>query len=307
LPAIAEIAHGYGVPVYVDEAWGPHFHFHPLLPESAMASGIDGAVTSTHKALPALTQSAVLNVQGPLVDEARLTTTVGMSQTTSPATTILASIDAARSQMALHGRDMLDRALDLAHDARRRLREIAGLTIVDGEALGVRRYDPTKFIIDVAGLGMSGFEAEDALRTRFHINPEASDLLSVVCFVTVGDAQPAIDRLVEAFETLARENRGHPPITTHLRSSGSIIRPGIQMMTPRDAFFAPSRAVPLAEASGHVSADLVIPYPPGIPVIAPGDVIEQHKLEYLAQGVTAGFYISGAADPTLKALRIVAN
>jgi lysine decarboxylase len=307
LPAIAEIAHGYGVPVYVDEAWGPHFHFHPMFPESAMASGIDGAVTSAHKALPALTQSAVLNVRGPLVDDARLSTTVGMSQTTSPATTILASIDSARSQMAVHGREMLERALELAYDARRRLREVPGLTIVDGETLGVRRYDPTKFIMDVAGMGISGFEAEDALRTRFHINPEASDLVSVVCFVTVGDNPEAIDRLVTAFETLSRENRGRAPITTHLRSSGSIIRPGIQVMTPRDAFFAPSRAVPLAEAAGHASADLVIPYPPGIPVIAPGDVIEAHKLEYLAQGVAAGFYISGAADPTLRTIRVIAD
>jgi arginine/lysine/ornithine decarboxylase len=307
LPAIAEVAHRYGVPVYVDEAWGPHFHFHPMLPESAMASGVDGAVTSTHKALPALTQSAVLNVQGQLVNNARLSTTVGMSQTTSPATTILASIDAARSQMALHGREMLERALDLAHDARDRLRRIPGLTIVDGQTLGVRSYDPTKFIIDVAGLGISGFEAEDALRTRFHINPEASDLVSVVCFVTVGDAQPAIDRLVEAFETLSRENNHRSPITTQLRSSGSIIRPGIQVMTPRDAFFATGRAVPLAEAASHISGDLIIPYPPGIPVIAPGDVIEEHKLEYLAAGVAAGFYISGAADPTLETIRIVAD
>ena len=164
----------------------------------------------------------------------------------------------------------------------------------------LHRYDPTKFILDVAGMGITGFEAEDALRNRFHINPEASDLVSVVCFITVGDSRETIDRLITAFETLSRENAGRLPIVTNLRSSGSIIRPGIQVMTPRDAFFAASRAVPLKEAAGHVSADLVIPYPPGIPVIAPGDVIEAHKLDYLQQGVAAGFYISAAADKPLR-------
>ncbi len=230
-----------------------------------------------------------------------------MSQTTSPAAFIYASIDAARSQMVLHGHALLERALELAHDARERLRKIPGLTIVDGLTLGVERYDPTKFILDVAGMGITGFEAEDAMRYRFHINPEASDLVSVVCFMTVGDTQETIDRLVLAFETLSAENRGKPPLVTNLRSSGSIIRPGIQVMTPRDAFFAKSRAVPLMEAAGHVSSDLVIPYPPGIPVIAPGDVIEQHKLEYLSEGVKAGFYISGAVDHHLETIQIVAD
>lgn len=305
LPGIAEVAHRHGVPVYVDEAWGPHFHFHPAFPPSAMASGVDGAVCSTHKALAALTQSAVLNVQGDLVNYGRLGATVGMSQTTSPAAFIYASIDACRSQMALHGREMLERTLGLAADARERLRRIPGLTVVDGQTLGVERYDPTKFILDVAGMGITGFEAEHELRHRFHINPEASDLVSIVLFMTVGDSPETIDRLVCAFETLSQENRGRPPIVTNLRSSGSVIRPGIQVMTPRDAFFAKSRGVPLREAAGLVSADLVIPYPPGIPVIAPGDVIEAHKLEYLEHGVQAGFYISGAADHELKTIRVV--
>ena len=307
LAGITTVAHRHGVPVYVDEAWGPHFHFHPDLPESAMASGADGAVASTHKVLASFTQSAVLNGQGDRIDLGRLSTAVGMSQTTSPAAFILASIDAARSQMALRGRALLDNALELAHVARERLRSIPGLTVVDGESLGVTRYDPTKFILDVAGMGMTGFEAEDALRNRFHINPEASDLVSIICFITVGDSRETVERLVCAFETLSQENVGRLPVVTNLRSSGSVVRPGIQVMTPRDAFFAPNRAVPLREAAGHVSADLVIPYPPGIPVIAPGDVIEAHKIDYLEHGVTAGFYISGAADPTLQTIRIVTD
>ena len=109
LESIADIAHAHGVPLYVDEAWGPHFHFHEELPKSAMQSGADGAVTSTHKLLGAITQSAILNVQGPRVDQGRVATTVGMSQTTSPAAYIIASIDGCRRQMALYGREMLER------------------------------------------------------------------------------------------------------------------------------------------------------------------------------------------------------
>src|SRR3954447_6288483 len=137
LETIVSISHARGVPVYVDEAWGPHFHFHPALPVSAMAAGADGSVASTHKVLGALTQSAILNAQGPRVDLGRLSGAVGMSQTTSPAAFVLASIDACRRQMALHGEALLDRTIALAEEARRRLHAIPGVTVLDPEQLGV--------------------------------------------------------------------------------------------------------------------------------------------------------------------------
>jgi arginine/lysine/ornithine decarboxylase len=308
LETIAQIVHRHDAVLYVDEAWGPHFHFHPALPPSAMAAGADGAVTSTHKMLAAFTQSAVLNVQGPRVDAGAVDAAVGMSQTTSPAAFILATIDVCRRQMALEGRQLLDRAIALAADARERLRAIPGLSVLDQHSLGVATYDPTKLLVDVHALGATGFEFEALLRDRFRINPEMSDLTSLVFLTTVGDTQQRIDRLVEGMAGVASElaARGQQHETSILRSSGSIIAPGTQAMSPREAFFAPSRAIPLADAAGEVSAELVIPYPPGIPVLAPGDIISRDKLDYLAAAATLGMYISGAADHHLATVRVVA-
>lgn len=307
LEAIAQVAHARNVPVYVDEAWGPHFHFHPALPQSAMDSGVDGAVASTHKVLGAFTQSAVLHIKGPRVDPGRVSSTVGMAQTTSPAAFILATIDGCRRQMVLRGRELLDVAIELADDGRRRLQRIPGVSVLDGEMLGVDAYDLTKLVIDVHGLGMTGFQVEDELRYRYHINPEMSDLTGIICLVTIGDTQESIDRLVTAFESISRSQNGSKPKDggTTMRSSGAVVAPGIQAMSPRDAFFARQRSIPLEHAAGEISAELVIPYPPGIPVLAPGDVITVEKLEYLKYGAAAGMYISGAADHLLRTIQVV--
>jgi arginine/lysine/ornithine decarboxylase len=303
---IAAVAHARGIPVYVDEAWGPHFHFHPALPASAMASGADGAVISTHKVLGSLTQAAMLNVGGDLVSPDRVRTTVGMVQTTSPSVLILASIDTTRRQMALAGTALLDRAIALASDARRRLQALPGVAVLDAERLGVTGFDLTKLVVDVDGLGITGYAAEDALRNRFGIGPEMSDLVGLVFLVTIGDDEASIARLIAAVTTLSRE---HARGSAHAnqRSSGAAIAPSVQAMTPREAFFADSRGVPLPEARGEVSAELVIPYPPGIPVLAPGEVITEEKIAYLREGARHGMYVSGPADPSLKTIRVVSG
>jgi arginine/lysine/ornithine decarboxylase len=305
LDGIAAVAHARGIPVYVDEAWGPHFHFHPALPRSAMASGIDGAVSSIHKVLGALTQAAILNVRSELVDPERVRTTVGMVQTTSPSVLVLASIDAARRQMALHGEVMLERTIALATDARRRLQALPGMSVLDADQLGIAGFDLTKLVIDVDGLGMTGYQAEDALRNRFGVGPEMSDLVGVVCLVTIGDTEASIQRLVDAFATLSREHCRGGPRRAGRRSSGAAVAPAEQAMSPREAFFSPSRAIPLAQAGGKISTELVIPYPPGIPVLAPGEVITDEKVAYLEEGIAHGMYISGPADPKLGSIRVV--
>ncbi|GIW03409.1 MAG: hypothetical protein KatS3mg059_0029 [Thermomicrobiales bacterium] len=159
-------------------------------------------------------------------------------------------------------------------------------------------------------LACPAFEVEAFLRERFHIVPEMSDLLSIKCLITIGDTPASIDRLVHAFAAIATDYgrqgaRGRNGLGAHLRSSGAVLAPGQQAMSPREAFFAPSRAIPLAQAAGEISAELVIPYPPGIPVLAPGDIISPEKLEYLAYGAAQGMYISGAADHRLETIRVV--
>jgi arginine/lysine/ornithine decarboxylase len=305
LEGIATIAHARGVPVYVDEAWGPHFHFHPALPRSAMSSAVDGAVSSIHKVLGGLTQSAILNVRCELVDPDRVRTTVGMVQTTSPSVLVLASIDAARRQIALHGEVMLERTIALAADARRRLQALPGVGVLDADQLGIAAFDLTKLVIDVDGLAMTGYQAEDVLRNRFGVGPEMSDLVGVVCLITIGDTEASIRRLVDAFATLSREHDRVGNRRSGRRSSGAAVAATEQAMSPRDAFFSPSRAIPLAQASGKISTELVIPYPPGIPVLAPGEVITDEKLAYLDEGIAHGMYVSGPADPKLRSIRVV--
>ena len=305
LAGIADVAHARGVPVHVDEAWGPEFHFHPALPPSAMSSGIDTAVISTHKVLGSLTQAAILNAQGNLVDLDRLGTTIDMVNTTSPSVLILASIDATRRQMALRGQELLDTTIRLAQDARKRLQAIPGVGVLDAQQLGVRHFDLTKLVVDVDGLQMTGYEAEDQLRNRFAIGPEMSDQIGLVFLVTIADTQQSIDRLVDAFTTISRERYTGSDRRSSVRSSGAVVAPGELVMTPRDAFFAVTRAIPLSAAEGEISAELVLPYPPGIPVLAPGEIISAEKIAYLQEGVAHGQYISGPADPTLATIRVV--
>lgn len=305
LARIAAVAHARGVPLHVDEAWGPHVHFHPALPASAMASGADGAVVSTHKVLGSLTQAAILHVRAGLVDPDRVRTTVGMVQTTSPSVLILASIDTTRRQMALDGEALLARAIALASDARRRLQAIPGISVLDAEQLGVDAFDLTKLVVDVDGLGITGYAAEDALRNRFGVGPEMSDLVGLVFLVTIGDTEESINRLVDAFTTLSREHYRGEIRRADLRSTGLVVAPAELAMTPRDAFFAPSRAVPLEAAAGDVSAELVIPYPPGIPVLAPGEIITADKVAYLRELAAHGMYLSGPSDPALRTIRVV--
>lgn len=305
LAGITRVAHARGVPVHVDEAWGPQFHFHPALPPSAMASGADGAVISTHKVLGSLTQAAILNVREGIVDADRVRTAVGMVQTTSPSVLILASIDTARRQMALAGEALLERTIELAASARRRLHAIPGIGVLDANQLGIEQVDLTKLVVDVHGIGLTGYAVETMLRNRFGVAPEMSDLVGLVFLITIGDTPQSIDRLVNAFETLSCEQYRGGSGNAGQRSSGAVVAPARLAMTPRDAFFAPSAAVPLAASAGEVSAELVIPYPPGIPVLAPGEIITDDKIAYLREGAAHGMYLSGPADPALATIRVV--
>lgn len=306
LDGVVAAAHARGVPVYVDEAWGPHLGFHPALPAGAMAAGADGAVTSTHKFLSSLSQTSLLNVRAGRVDPARVATTVRMTQTTSPLLPLLASLDACRRQLATDGERLLDRAIELADDARRRLRMLPGLDVLGPDQLGLGpgRFDPLKLVVDTSGLGLRGQEAERLLRDRLAIAPDASDLRGVVCMVTIGDTRDSIDQFVGAFAALCAQQPARPaaralPPPWH---TGSI---PAQVLSPREAFFAPSRAVRLRDAVGEVAAELVVPYPPGIPVLVPGEVIGPEVVDHLLACRNAGVHICGPADPALDRVAVV--
>jgi arginine decarboxylase len=167
-----------------------------------------------------------------------------------------------------------------------------------------RQYDPTRWVIDVQGLGLTGYTVERLLREEFGIAPEMRDRSGIVCLVTIGDNPETIHRLVRAVASL-HPRPASSGTATCPRVAGEAIAPGHQVLVPREAYFAPSRPVSLAFAVGEVAAEAVIPYPPGIPVLTPGEVICAIKVDCLREGMAAGVHVRGAADTTLQTLRIV--
>lgn len=307
LATIAGICHARGVPLLVDEAWGPHCHFHPDLPTSAMASGADAAVSSTHKMLAGLTQSSTLVARSGLLDLERMSTIVDMVQTTSPSALIFASLDASRRQMALDGHRLLDRVLAHAHRLRAGLGRIDGLEVLGRSIVADRPaagFDPTRVIIDVHGLGLTGYEAERVLRHDHGVFVEMSDLLSVMLLITIGDDDASIGRAIAAFDSL-RALRKPPRHAVAARSSGDMLFGHLAELTPRQAFVAAVEVVPVEQAAGKVSAESITPYPPGIPLVAPGERLTQDVIDYVRAGIEAGMYVSGLADGSFATVRVV--
>lgn len=306
---IAEVAHRYGAALLVDEAHGSHLGFHEALPASATYLGADMVIQSTHKTQGALTQGSMLqcNESQGFVNVARVAQVLSLLQSSSPSSLLLASLDAARHQMAVHGRDLLDRTIQLAMMARQAICEVDGLWCYGDELIGqygIHAYDPTKLIVRVADLGMTGFEAYDKLRYEHGIDGEFADMRQVIFSVTIGDTEESVGKLVNALRLLAQDKR--PAFEYELVNAAPEELPHLAI-SPREAYFAPSRSVAIREAVGHVSAENIIPYPPGIPLIVPGEVIDEAHLDYLDYLVSKGSGIVGTEDKTLQTVRVVAE
>jgi lysine decarboxylase len=307
LDAIAGVAHRGGLPLVVDQAWGPHLRFCSRLPLDAMSAGADAMVASTHKLISGLTQSSVLVARGQRLGLRRLESIVKMTQSTSPQVLIYASIDAARAQMALHGEELWSRAVDNADWLRARLARLEGVRVLSDEVLtapGVADLDRTRVTVSARDLGLTGYELETVLRDEYGIAVEAADPLNVLLNVTFGDSRDDVAGLASAMADLAARRRGAAAISgaTPLASWPRFTR---QVMSPRDAFFARSEAVPVGQTAGRVSAEIVAPYPPGIPIVAPGEEISDEIAVYLAEASARAMHVHGPEDLTLKTLRVV--
>jgi arginine/lysine/ornithine decarboxylase len=309
---LADLCHERGLPLIVDEAWGAHLPFHPDLPDGAMACGADAGITSIHKLLSGITQASVLNVRSGRIDIVRVETWAGMLQTTSPAALILASIDGVRRQMVQRGPELLQRTLTLGSHARAALNAVPGLAVLGPEVLGrpgAVGWDPTVLVIDVRDAGLSGYEAETWLRLHGPISLDLSDHRRVIARLTIGDDEETVGRLIDALRRLVAEAAG----SRRCRSEADTAPQRISLadlateslMTPREAAVSPARYVPLAAARGRVAAGVITPYPPGIPVLAPGERITPAIVEYLTAGLTRGMYVSGIADAASPAVRVV--
>ena len=307
LERITASCHAAGVPLLVDEAWGPHFHFHPDLPQSAMAAGADASVSSTHKMLGALTQGSTLVMRRGLLDVERLHTAVDMVQTTSPSALIFGSLDASRRQMALHGEALLTETIVRAYDVRMAVIPLRELWAVGAELTYQREgtdVDVTRILVDVHELGLTGYYAEEILREEHGVMVEMSDLMSVLLLITIGDDDDSISRLIAGLESLPTHAR--PARSASLpRSTGELLFAGEIAMTPREAFSADMERVEPGAATGRISAESITPYPPGIPLVTPGERIRPEVVDYLRAGVAAGMYISGLSDETFATLRVV--
>jgi arginine/lysine/ornithine decarboxylase len=284
------LVHGKGLPVLVDEAHGAHFHFHPELPPSALDLGADGVVQSTHKTGGSLTQSSICHV-GPAsrLDETRLAAMLRLVQSTSPSYLLMASLDLARRELALHGQANWDRALTLSRDTRRRLEFLPGVRVHPAD-------DPTKLIIDLRGRGLTGFQTADLLWNQ-GVAVESAGLGYVLAVVTPGDTTETMDVLVSAVATLP-EGPGAPPAPPEPPWPEVVI-------PPRDAYLGPKASVPLASSVGRIAAELVAPYPPGIPVVAPGERLTPEVVSYLRHAVSVGHHLQGPADPLLQTIQVV--
>lgn len=301
--AMAAIAHRYNIPLLVDEAHGAHFAFHPDLPTPALATGADLAVQSTHKVLGAMTQASMLHLaETPRVDANRLDEALALLQSTSPSYLLLASLDAARQQMALDGFALMSRTLQLAEVARKRISQIPGLSVWELVG-GFEELDRTRLTVKVSELGLSGYEADEILHHQLGVTCELPDLKCLTFIISLGNTAADIDRLVEALESLAAKgNRRTGILPVICPPSSSIITPTI---SPRTAFFADKETLAVSECVGRISGELICPYPPGIPVLMPGEAIAPSSVEFLKQVLARGGIITGCSDPTLKTLKVL--
>ncbi|MBW8481118.1 aminotransferase class I/II-fold pyridoxal phosphate-dependent enzyme [Actinomadura parmotrematis] len=307
LAAIADACHEHGRPLIVDEAWGAHLPFHDALPAWAMDAGADVCVTSVHKMGGGLEQGSVFHQQGDLVDPAVLEQRADLLGTTSPSVLIYAGLDGWRRQMVQDGARLLGAALDLAHATRAELDGVDGVTVHHDAFLGPGKaadLDPLQIIMDVSALGVSGYQAADWLREHHRVDLHVSDHRRTSAQLTYADDKDTAAVLVEAIRDLARRAGELPdppaidvPAPRDLRLEQAVL--------PRDAFFGRVEQVPLEEAAGRISAEMLTPYPPGIPAALPGERLDTAVVAYLGSGKNAGMVVPDAADPDLGSVRVL--
>ncbi|MGI6423938.1 MAG: aminotransferase class I/II-fold pyridoxal phosphate-dependent enzyme [Tepidanaerobacteraceae bacterium] len=306
LKEIVDICHSFGKPVIVDEAHGAHFGFHQDLPLSAMQAGADMSAASVHKLVGSMTQSSILLVKSDLIDDKKIKAVMNLTQTTSPSYPLLASLDVARKQIALHGTQMLDKTIKLCEKARKRLNNINGIYVMGHDVEGTEgcfAYDPTKLAINVREIGLSGFEAEKLLRYRYRIQVELSDLYNILVAGAIGDSEESMNALVAAIEDFTQDH-GRENV---VKMMYDVPENQEMMVSPRLAFYSEKRVVPLEEAEGEISAEMLMAYPPGIPIICPGELITREVIDYIKTLNSEGCYLEGTEEPDASTIKVLAN
>ena len=295
VPALALLTHSYGIPLVVDAAWAAHFGFHPALPAHPLSQGADIVVTSAHKTLPSYSQASFVLVRDEYVDLARFNKMFDATITTSMSGRILASIDAARALLERHGEELIDPIIQATARGRARLLE-NGIGVIDGDHI-----DPLKLVILLSSVGADGNLVEAELLAD-NIDLEMANRDMIIPMITFADTPSRINDLVDRIIASVERHKGElRPVSI---SASFSIEPDV-VVSPREAFFSKTETVPAAEAVGRVCAEMICPYPPGVPVLSTGERITQAALDALFAARDSGVRIAFVADPTLSTIKVL--
>jgi len=289
-----------------DEAHGSHFVFHPELPKSAILTKADLVIQGTHKTIGSLTQTSILHlVKTDKVSVEEVQKILRLLQSSSPSTLFVMSLDAARQQMATYGKKLLSKALGLARFAREKINTIPGFLCYGREVINthdIDDIDETKLLIDVSQSGYTGIELEKILGRKYKIEIEMSDQKNILCFITIGDSERSVEKLLSALKSLARRK------TTKIQKDYLIPEmsqiPDL-VLSPREAFFAKKKQVSLGKAVREISGEFIIPFPPDIPIIVPGERITREILDYIRYLKKNGIMVIGPKDTKLENIEII--
>jgi arginine decarboxylase len=306
--ALATVAHARDVALVVDQSWGPHFGFHPDLPESALKLGADAVLTSTHKIVGSLTQSAMLHVAPTgRIDPAAVGRALRLLRSTSPSSLLMASLDGARRQLAVHGEALLHETIAAAAATREKLATTPGIATIGEDFVGrdgVAGYDPLRLVLDTRATGRTGYEVAEALRNAYDVQPELATVATIVCVLGVGQPTDALVRFAgDVDEIVKRIQRPDQPVQALVRGPDALENETV--VAPRDAFLGESEVVALDDAIGRISCESIAGYPPGIPALLPGERITAGTASYLRELVDSGARLHGAADPTIATIHVL--
>ncbi len=302
LRTIVKLAHDAGMLALVDEAHGTHLYFGEDLPLNGMAAGADMSAVSMHKSGGSLTQSSLLLI-GEGVNEGYVSNIINLTQTTSASYLLLGSLDISRRNLALHGRESFAKVCEMASYARSEINEIEGYYAFGSELINGRSvfdFDETKLVINTRGIGLTGIEVYDLLREEYDIQMEFGDLSNVLAYISIGDRLQDIERLAGALDDIAR---------LYSKPEGSFfsaeyVTP-IVKATPQEAFYAEKVKLPIDETVGRICAESVMCYPPGIPILAPGEMITREILDYIRAAKEKGCSMQGPESEDISELCVL--
>lgn len=302
LRSIVKLAHEHGMLVLADEAHGTHFYFGDGLPVSAMAAGADIAAVSMHKSGGSLTQSSFL-LTGQGVSEGHVRQIINLTQTTSGSYLLLSSLDISRRNLALRGKREFEKVIGLAEYAREEINNIGGYyafskDLVNGNSIFA--FDRTKLSVHTLEIGLAGIEVYDILRDEYDIQIEFGDIGNILAYLSIGDRRQEVERLVSA---LAEVKRRYKKDRAGMLSQ-EYIDPKV-VATPQEAFYAPKESLPLERTAGRICSEFVMCYPPGIPILAPGEEITEDILDYIVYAKEKGCSMTGPEDAGIRRLNVL--